>query len=89
MTMIDAQEIRADRYAEIGAVVQRDVAVIVDRWVQRATADQPPGKRIHHAVLLDHLPHLLSELGRDLQEASEGGTPHHGRSAARHAEQRW
>src|SRR5262245_64396361 len=89
MTTIDVQEIRADRYAEMGRMVQREASVIIDRWGRRATVDQPQGKRVHHAVLLDHLPHLLRELGRGLEEVSDPATPHHETSAARHGEQRW
>jgi signal transduction histidine kinase len=89
MATIDAQEIRADRYAEIGTIVQRDASLIVDRWTRRAAIEQPQGKGVHHAVLLDHLPHLLRELGRGLAEYSNLGAPRFEQSAAQHGEQRW
>ncbi|MCE9565176.1 MAG: response regulator [Planctomycetes bacterium] len=85
----DATVIRSGRYAEIGAVIRRDVTVIVDRWARRAVEEQPTAQRVHHSVLLDELPTFLEELGNGLAEASDGSTPPHCRLAHLHAEQRW
>jgi signal transduction histidine kinase/CheY-like chemotaxis protein len=83
----DATEIRAGRYAEIGAIIRRDSTILIDRWARRAAAEQPTARRVHHAVLLDELPEFLEELGASLAEP--GDAAHHCRVAHRHAEQRW
>jgi len=86
---IKPAELRAESYADVGSVIQRDVGVIVERWVRRAGEDQPSAKRAHHADLLDHLPVLLWELGRALGEAGEANGYRHTRPALEHGDQRW
>ncbi|HVK09854.1 MAG TPA: HAMP domain-containing sensor histidine kinase, partial [Gemmataceae bacterium] len=85
----DATVIRAGRYAEIGAIIRRDVTALIDRWARRAAEEQPTARRVHHAVLLNDLPAFLDELGQGLAAAGDGGPPPHCRLAHLHAEQRW
>src|SRR5262249_36174845 len=66
--------IRSERYGEIGALIQRDAGVLIDRWAKRAAEEQPDARRVHHDVLLDHLPAFLGELGASLAEAGETGS---------------
>jgi len=83
----DARVIRAGRYEEIGAIIQRDATAIIDRWARRAIEEQPNARRVHHDILRDDLPDFLWELGGGLREAGEAA-PHH-RPARLHADQRW
>ena len=82
-------ELRAESHAELGAAIQRDVGVIIDRWARRAVEDQPSARRAHHADLLDHLPVFLWELGRALGEHGEANGYRHTRPAREHGDQRW
>lgn len=85
----NARTIRAERYAEIGTLIQRDSTLLIERWARRAVEEQAKASRVHHEVLLDHLPTFLWELGNHLA-ASNDGEPHsHCRSASQHGEQRW
>lgn len=85
----DAQTLRADRFTDIGMIIQRDSAIIIDRWMARSKQEQAPAQRVHYQVLLDHLPDFLVELGRGLQQAGDPyGTPHC-THAVEHGEQRW
>lgn len=85
---VNAKTIRAERYAEIGAIVQRDRHALIERWAGRAAEEQPNASRVHHADLLDHLPDFLRDLGQALEQADPDHAPHH-RAAIRHGEQRW
>jgi signal transduction histidine kinase len=85
----NADIIRAERYAEMGAVIHRDTSIIIDRWTQRAAEEHPHAQRAHAAELRDHLPPLLEELAGYLAQATG---PHDNpyRSTARtHGEHRW
>ena len=80
--------LRAESHATVGAVILRDAGVIINRWAKRAAEEQPSAKRVHHDVLLDHLPTFLWELGRSLAD--------NGKEAQRlvrpanvHGDQRW
>jgi signal transduction histidine kinase/CheY-like chemotaxis protein len=86
---INAEAIRAGRYAEIGSVIQRDSTSLIDRWAKRAVEEQSNARRVHHDVLLDHLPTFLWELGSGLAKAGGSDPPPHRRLAHLHAEQRW
>lgn len=85
----DARTIRADRFAEIGMIIQRDVTIIVDRWAERARQDQPQAQRVHLAVLLDDMPRFLAGLGRSLESSGNAYHSPHSQSASEHGEQRW
>jgi signal transduction histidine kinase/ActR/RegA family two-component response regulator len=81
--------LRAESYRTVGSVIQRDTGVILQRWTERAKADQPTARRVHHDVLLDHLPTFLWELGRSLVEEGDPSPSRHARSAEVHGDQRW
>ncbi len=85
----DAKVLRADRFAEIGNVIQRDCGIIIDRWSRRAVLEQSQAKRVHQDVLLDHLPTFLRELGRGLTESGDPFNSPHYPVAVLHGEQRW
>lgn len=79
--------LRAEPHATIGTVILRDAGVIVERWAARAKEEQPTASRVHHDVLLDHLPTFVWELGRSL--ADNYGGDRHRRPADIHGDQRW
>lgn len=85
----DAKILRADRFAEIGMLIQRDAGIIIDRWCHRAIQEQSQARRVHQQVLLDHLPAFLETLGRGLAESGGPFNRPHYRSAEEHGEQRW
>lgn len=88
MTTKSAQ-LRAEPHNLIGTVIGRDAGAIVDKWARRAIEEQAAAKRVHHDVLLDHLPTFLWELGKGLADANQGDTFRHCRPAGLHGDQRW
>jgi signal transduction histidine kinase len=86
---IQPQQLRSERHTEVGAALQRDSSLIIERWSRRAAEEQPHAARAHHGVLLDHLPAFLQEMGRSLAEPHAEGNGWHRPPAARHGEQRW
>jgi PAS domain S-box-containing protein len=86
---IDTQSLRSDAFVEVGRVIQRDAGVLIQRWAQRAAAEQPHAARLHHEALLDHLPSLLQSLGRGLEQPLPPDARPHCAPAAAHGEQRW
>lgn len=85
----DTKVLRADRFTEIGEIIQRDVGVITDRWCQKALQEQAQAKRVHHQELLDHLPSFLAELGKGLVDSGNPYNCRHFPTAIQHGEQRW
>jgi signal transduction histidine kinase len=79
--------LRSESFAQVGAVIRRDAGILIDRWARRVVEEHPGAGRAHHGTLLDHLPHLLDELGRSL--ADSGDASRHHRPARTHGEQRW
>jgi signal transduction histidine kinase len=86
---INAQVVRAERYAEIGTIIQRDTTVLIDQWARRAVEEQPNARRVHHKDLLDDLPRLLWEVGGHLMSVGEADGSPHRRYALEHGEHRW
>jgi signal transduction histidine kinase/ActR/RegA family two-component response regulator len=86
---IDPQVLRSEQFTEIGRLIQRDAGLIIQRWTQRATQEQPNASRSHHQSLLDHLPAFLDALGRALAEPVGADNGPHLGTAKRHGEQRW
>jgi signal transduction histidine kinase/ActR/RegA family two-component response regulator len=86
---VDPDVIRAEAHTEIGNLLQRDVTTVLERWSQRAIAEQPNAKRVHHEVLLDHLRDFLQTLGQSLAESEDPHTFEHRAPAVIHGEQRW
>jgi signal transduction histidine kinase len=87
--MVSAAQVRSEQHAEVGAVIRRDAALILERWCKRVVADRPDDARAHHAALLDHLPALLDQIGHFLGEVSDANACPHARPARRHGDQRW
>jgi PAS domain S-box-containing protein len=86
---IDPQLIRSEEHREIGQLIQRDASLLIERWRQRAVAEEPTARRVYQAALLDHLPNFLWALGRSLAESEPLRTGQHCLLAASHGEQRW
>lgn len=85
----EAAVLRSERHVQVGALIQRHADTIVALWCERSLLEQPGAKRLHHATLLDHLPHFLHELGHSLAATEDGDTTCHYRSAGAHGQQRW
>jgi signal transduction histidine kinase len=84
---IDTHLIRAEAHAEIGLLIHHDADHLVERWCDRALAEEPSAARVHSDVLQDELPDFLRVMGQSL---AEGGESHrHHKSAAEHGDQRW
>jgi signal transduction histidine kinase len=81
--------LRSESFADMGALFQRDASVIIERWRQRATEEQPHATRAHQQTLLDDLPNFLHELGNSLMEEGDGHVAYHCRAAFRHGVHRW
>jgi signal transduction histidine kinase len=83
------KQIRAERYVEIGTIIQRDTAILIDQWSKRAVEEEPGAQRLHHQTLLDHLPLFLAELGTVLADVQVPDLCPHCRLAEVHGKQRW
>jgi signal transduction histidine kinase/CheY-like chemotaxis protein len=86
---LDPQVLRSEQHVEVGLVIQRDAALLIERWSERAIQEQPHAARAHHQALLDHLPHFLHKLGESLAESLAPHTTPHRAPAQEHGEQRW
>src|ERR1700749_4751123 len=86
---VDSQQIRSERHTQIGAVIERDAGLVIERWSQRAVVEQPQARRVHHDELLDQLRPFLLALGRSLAEWDEAEPLRHRLPALEHGEQRW
>ncbi|HWB08555.1 MAG TPA: ATP-binding protein [Pirellulales bacterium] len=86
---VDPAVIRAERHVEIGSLIEQDVDLLIERWAQRAAAEQPTAERVHHQALVDHLRELLRALGRSLAESEELAAFQHCLPATIHGETRW
>src|SRR5579884_1782021 len=86
---VDPGLIRAEPHTEVGLLIQRDTALLLDRWSRRAVQEQPNAQRVHHQALLDHMSDLLRALGRSLAEDDDVAACQHCLPATTHGEQRW
>ena len=86
---VSSEQIRSERFIEIGALIQRDRSIVIDRWKRRAVEEQPQAHRVHLGVLLDRFDTLLLALATSLAEAHDGETCKHCLPALEHGEQRW
>ncbi len=86
---IDTRVIRSEPHVEIGTLIQRDANLLVERWCDRAIAEQPSARRVHADILRDQFPSFLRDMGRDLRRADNPDPPQHVDSAHEHGAQRW
>jgi signal transduction histidine kinase/ActR/RegA family two-component response regulator len=82
------KHLRIEPHSAIGDVIQRNVAVVIERWAVRAKEEQPNAARAHHDTLLDHLPIFLAKLGISLSSAGDNADQLQ-REAEEHGDQRW
>ena len=87
--IVDTEVIRAESHAEIGALLQSQASVIIDRWCRKAPQEMEAAARVHHEALRDDLPAFLVAMG----EALAGTAAEPGKascvSATEHGQQRW
>lgn len=82
------QRLRSESHVAIGELIADSVDELIRRWVERAKAEQPTAQRVHHLVLIDHLPAFLAKLGNALATAGDDSGKLH-REASEHGDQRW
>jgi len=85
----DPQVLKAEEFFEVGEMIERDAALLVERWCERAIADHPSAARCHHQTLRDGLLVLLKQLGVGLKESNVEDVCQHHLQALQHGEQRW
>jgi signal transduction histidine kinase len=86
---IDTERIRAEPHYEIGSIVLADAAVLVERWAERARAEQPTAARAHHEILRNELLAYLKAMGQALRQSGNTNPKEHRVEADEHGEQRW
>jgi len=86
---IDPHVLRSESHKAIGAVLQRDAGIMIERWCLRAVEEQPKAARVHQESLRDSLPAFLWALGRSLAASDEQDGGGHKAPALEHGEQRW
>jgi len=81
--------LRAESHTEIGAIIEQQAGILVELWSRRAIEEQLSARRVHAAVLRDHLMQFLQQMGRAvrLEGSSDRGASAH--IAREHGEQRW
>jgi len=82
------EHLRCETHVAIGDLIARDAHAIIARWTERAREEQPSATRVHHDVLIDHLPIFLKELGRSLASAGDDSSETRNQ-ASEHGDQRW
>lgn len=87
--MTDTALIRSEPHVEIGAIIARDADALVERWCERALAEQPSSVRVHKEVLRNQLLPLLQRMGDGLRQSGDGEPREHRDEALEHGEQRW
>ena len=86
---IETREIRSEPHVEIGSIIARDAAELVQRWCERAREEQPTASRVHHEALRNQLTHFLQAMGHGLLQSGERDPKQHRHEALEHGEQRW
>jgi len=81
--------IRSEPHITIGALIVRDAALLVERWCERAKAEQPTASRVYHDELRNRLTDFLLAMGRALHQAGDHTPREHRNVALEHGEQRW
>jgi signal transduction histidine kinase/ActR/RegA family two-component response regulator len=86
---VNSQAIRSEPHTEIGNLLEQNVSTVLERWSRQAAEEQPNAKRVHHAILINHLREFLKTLGQSLGESGVLETSQHCLAALIHGEQRW
>lgn len=86
---IEIERIRSEPHVEIGSIIARDTAEIIDTWCARAKDEQPTAVRLHHAALRNQLPGFLQSIAHALVQGGQGNPEPHREHAIEHGEQRW
>lgn len=81
------KRIRNEPHSVVGDLIETSVPNVIARWLERVKEDQPKATRVHHGILVDHLPVFLAKLGHAL--ATAGDSENVKREASEHGDQRW
>lgn len=87
--MPHSRTLHAEAHERLAKLIQRDNALLVERWARRTAEEQPAARRMHHEALLDHVPAFLDALASSLAAAEEEQALQHRLPAFRHGDQRW
>ncbi len=82
------EHLRAETQAAIGEIIELNTQTLIAKWVARVHEEQPTAARVHHIVLLDHMPDFLAHLGRSLASAGDDSASLR-QEAGEHGDQRW
>lgn len=86
---IETERIRAEPHHEIGSIIIADAALLIERWAERARAEQPTATRTHHDTLRNELQPFLKAVGEGLRQSGNRNPTEHRIEAVEHGEQRW
>ena len=86
---IETERIRAEPHQEIGSIILDDAELLVERWAERAKAEQPTAARAYHAALRNQLLPFLEAVGEGLRQSGNRNPREHRIEAVEHGEQRW
>jgi PAS domain S-box-containing protein len=86
---LDPEIIHAQRFEEIGRIIERDADVLIDRWARRAIQEQPQAEPTHRGEMRDDLPAFLRAIGQWLASTDAYEPGPHQLIAVKHGEQRW
>jgi signal transduction histidine kinase len=81
--------IRSEPHFEVGSIITRDSLQLVERWCERAKAEQPSASRVYYDELRNRLGGFLEAMGRALLQSGERSPKYHRDLAIEHGEQRW
>jgi signal transduction histidine kinase/ActR/RegA family two-component response regulator len=86
---INPEAIWSERFADIGSVIEADSDLLIERFVQRACAEQSGAAGAHFDEMRNMLPALLRAVGRALAQSGDEVAVRHCLIAMQHGEQRW
>ena len=86
---LDPELIHAERFEEIGRIIERDAEVLIDRWARRAIQEQPQAEPTHRGEMRDDLPAFLRAIGQWLASTDAYEPGPHQLIAVKHGERRW
>lgn len=85
---VDPQRLRSEPHPDVGLILARDGAAILERWSQLVRARGAGVDRRHEAALRDDLPHVLEAMAQQLASADSAAESHQG-PAQCHGAIRW
>ncbi|MCA9263948.1 MAG: RsbRD N-terminal domain-containing protein [Planctomycetales bacterium] len=85
----DPDDIRASRFARIGALVRAHADAIVDKWSDAARSENESARYAHRDELRNELPLFLVQVGAELASWGNGHERQRTAAAVSHGRERW